>query len=386
MRVEMEGRVPIKMWLQEIEDGAMEQARNLARLPFLVRHVALMPDAHQGYGMPIGGVVATDGVVIPNAVGVDIGCGMVAQPTGLKEMDRETLKAVMGRVRELVPVGFAHQKQAQGETSMPQVEILPGGIVYQQYNAARHQIGTLGGGNHFIEIQRAGDGEIWVMIHSGSRNLGLKVAQAYNEYAKELNRKWCSAVPKEWDLAFLPMDSTKGKWYIQEMQYCVAFALANRQMMMDRVMEAIASEVGDLEPGELINIAHNYAAMENHFGENVMVHRKGATRARDGEVGIIPGSQGSKSYIVRGRGCRESFQSCSHGAGRRMGRKEATRVLSLEEEVARLDALGVVHGMRNVKDLDEAPGAYKDIESVMAQQTELVEIVMELTPIAVVKG
>lgn len=252
------------------------------------------------------------------------------------------------------------------------------------------QLASLGSGNHFIEIQKGSDGHIWIMIHSGSRNLGLKVADYYNNLAVELNNKWHTSVPKEWELAFLPVDSEAGQAYIREMNYCVEFALANRELMMLRCLESFhdvllkQDKVLSNEP--MINIAHNYAKLENHFGENVWVHRKGATLATKDTIGIIPGSQGTKSYIVKGKENRDSFASCSHGAGRRMGRKEAERTLNLEEEIKRLDDQGILHAIRGGKDLDEAPGAYKPIDEVMRNQEDLVEILVELTPMGVIKG
>jgi len=391
-------KLPIKMWLEEIEDGALEQAKNLANLPFAFKHIAIMPDSHQGYGMPIGGVLATDGVVVPNAVGVDIGCGMCAVKTSLTDIDKETLKKLMGEIRKVVPVGFSHHKEMQDFELMPDTngislkDFYP--IIYSQYDSALKQLGTLGGGNHFIEIQKGSDGHIWIMIHSGSRNLGKQVADYYNNVAKELNNMWFSLVDPKLDLAFLPIYSEEGKNYIREMNYCVEFALANRKLMMDRIKKIFETVhlsgsfrgniVITFEP--MINIAHNYARMENHFGQNVMVHRKGATSARKGEIGIIPGSQGTKSYIVRGLGNKESFESCSHGAGRKMGRKDAERRLNLEAEIKLLDDQGILHGIRGVHDLDEAPGAYKDIDVVMENQKDLVEILVELTPLAVIKG
>lgn len=386
---------PIKLWLDDIEGPAMAQARNLANLPFTFRHVAIMPDAHPGYGMPIGGVLATDGAVIPNAVGVDIGCGMCAVRTSLTEIDRDSLKKILGSkkagrgIRATIPVGFDHQKTAQDNELMPTLEKiakLKKSIVAQQYQSGLKQLGTLGGGNHFVEIQHGDDGHIWLMVHSGSRNLGLKVADHYNRLAVKMNARWQSAVPEKWQLAFLPLDAAEGWDYLAEMQYCVDFALANRRLMMERVKESVAEIIPGVGFAPLINIAHNYAAMENHFGRNVMVHRKGATRARLDEYGIIPGSQGSKSYIVRGKGNPESFSSCSHGAGRVLGRKEAQRTLDLAEQQKILDELGVLHELRGKRGLDEAPGAYKNISRVMANQRDLVDIEVELTPLAVVKG
>lgn len=382
--VDTSGRIPVKLWLNDIEDGAMDQAINLADLPFTFRHIALMPDAHQGYGMPIGGVMATQGVVIPNAVGFDIGCGMCAVRTSLQDIDTVTLKRIMGKIRQAIPVGFKRHKEPQdGMVPFPdECEISE-----REYENAATSLGTLGGGNHFIEIQKGNDGHIWIMIHSGSRNLGKQVADHYNKIAIFLNEKWHSSVPKEWQLAFLPTDSDVGQEYLREMQFCVDFALANRRLMMRRVLDAIEDEISqEIRYGETINIAHNYAAMENHFGKNVMIHRKGATRAQEGQLGIIPGSQGTSSYIVSGKGNPESFHSCSHGAGRKMGRKQAERELDLDAEINRLDEIGVIHNIRTVKDLDEAAGAYKDINIVMANQADLVNIEVELKPLAVIKG
>lgn len=394
------GKIPIKSWCNSPEEGALEQARNLTNLPFAFKHVALMPDTHQGYGMPIGGVLATKCVIIPNAVGVDIGCGMCAVKTSLTEIDIETLKKIMGEIRKSVPVGFNKHKEPQDFNLLPQRFItklmFDGSICMREEANALLSLGTLGGGNHFIEIQKGNDGHIWIMIHSGNRNLGKQVADHYNKIAVELNAKWHSQVPKDWQLAFLPIDSEEGQAYIREMNYCVEFALANRKLMMDRICKIFSNNflntdasgqvMPQIEFEEMINIAHNYATIESHFGQNVMVHRKGATLAREGIVGIIPGSQGTKSYIVKGKGNKESFKSCSHGAGRKMGRKEAVKTLSLEEEQKLLNDLGVLHSIRNQKDLDEAPSSYKDIDVVMEEQKDLVEILVELKPLAVIKG
>jgi tRNA-splicing ligase RtcB len=230
------------------------------------------------------------------------------------------------------------------------------------------------------------DGFVWIMIHSGSRNLGFKVANYYNEVAIAMNNKWHSAVPSEWELAFLPVDSEEGKNYIKEMEYCVQFALANRMLMMKNIMAVFSAECNLTEDdfSGIINIAHNYASLENHFGKNVWVHRKGATLARKGIVGIIPGSMGTKSYIVEGLGNKESFESCSHGAGRKMGRKEAIRTLNLKEEQDKM--IGILGAPRNQEELEESAGAYKDIDVVMENQKDLVKILVELKPLAVIKG
>ena len=384
MKVISTEKLPVKMWLEDIEDGAMVQIRNLANLPFAYHHIAIMPDSHQGYGMPIGGVMATMGVVVPNAVGVDIGCGMCAVKTSLTELDTETLKKIMGKIREVVPVGFEHHKENQDERLMP---VNPQGmpIVEREYQKALSQLGTLGGGNHFIEIQKGSDGFIWIMIHSGSRNFGLKIAEHYNKIAVEINAKYLSIIGKKQELAFLPLETEEAKSYLREMNYAVEFALANRKLMMRNICDIFEQET-KCECIEPINIAHNYAKFEHHFGKDVLVHRKGATLAAKDTVGIIPGSQGTKSYIVKGLGNPESFESCSHGAGRKMGRGQAIRELKLEDEIKILNDQGIVHGIRNAKDLDEASGAYKDISTVMENQKDLVEILVELTPLGVIKG
>ena len=348
-----------------------------------------MPDAHLGYGMPIGGVMASEEMVIPNAVGVDIGCGMCAVKTSLTSISTEKLKLVLGGIRNTIPLGFKHHNKKQHSSLMPKVqsgriEDLP--LVSREYSNARTQLGTLGGGNHFIEIQKGNDGHVWLMIHSGSRNIGFKVANYYNRLAIDLNRRWGSTIPYKWQLAFLPINDESGKIYLQEMQYCVDFAYANRKLMMERVKAALIAVVQPVTFEPMINIAHNYAALETHFHKNVMVHRKGATSARKGEIGIIPGSQGSPSYIVRGKGERESFRSCSHGAGRKMGRKQAKRQLDLEHEQNLLEDRGILHSVRSKRDLDEAPGAYKNIDEVIENQLDLVEVLVELRPLAVIKG
>ena len=380
-------KLPIKVWLEKeesLESGAWEQVKAISNLPFAFHHIAIMPDSHQGYGMPIGGVMATQDVIVPNAVGVDIGCGMCAVKTSLTEINADKLKEIMGEIRKVVPVGFSHQSKPQDESLMPAVDLQDFPIVSKEYRNALNQIGTLGGGNHFIEIQKGYDSHIWIMIHSGSRNLGFKVAHYYNELAQKLNLKWFSNVPPfrgEDGLAFLPFDTIEGQDYIREMNYCVQFALANRKLMMDNILK-----IFNVDHDPMINIAHNYASLEHHFGKDVWVHRKGATLARKGTIGIIPGSQGTNSYIVEGKGNVESFESCSHGSGRMMGRKQAQRTLNLEEEIKKLDDQGIIHGIRNIKDLDEASGAYKPIDMVMKNQEDLVDIKVELTPLAVIKG
>ena len=346
-----------------------------------------MPDAHQGYGMPIGGVMATKGAVVPNAVGVDIGCGMCAVETSLISISKDDLYLIVELIKGIIPVGFSHQQQAQSEDRMPDVRILESRFIFhQEYESALKQLGTLGGGNHFIEIQKGNDGHIWIMIHSGSRNIGYKVAKYYNDLAVKINERQYSKVEKSQELAFLLIDTQIAQDYLIDMQYCVEFALANRKLMMDNVKDIFTKIAPGISFKPMINIAHNYAKWEHHFKQDVIVHRKGATSAKLGEIGIIPGSQGTKSYIVEGLGNPESFNSCSHGAGRRMGRKQAQKELNLVEEIGRMNIQGIVHSIQSEKDLDEAPEAYKDIDAVMENQKDLVKILVELKPLAVIKG
>jgi tRNA-splicing ligase RtcB len=390
--------LPIKLWLDEIEDGAMRQARNLANLPFVFKHVAIMPDSHEGYGMPIGGIIATKGVVVPNAVGVDIGCGMCAVRTSLDNIYTDVIKKILSEIREEIPLGMNRHDNRQDFKLMPhsgEIDLSEGidkekyPVICHGWGSALKSLGSLGGGNHFIEIQHGSDGKIWIMLHSGSRNLGLKVAEHYNNKAKKLNAKWFSSVPVKWDLAYLPIDEEEGKFYMREMRYCVEYAYANRKLMMDRIKNILLDTIPgseQIEFDEMINIAHNYADFETHYDTKVIVHRKGATRADEGLLGIIPGSQGTKSYIVKGKGNPESFRSCSHGAGRIMSRTKAINTIDLEKEKAMLDSLGILHAIRTKKDLDEAPSAYKNIDVVMENQKDLVDILIELHPLAVIKG
>jgi tRNA-splicing ligase RtcB (3'-phosphate/5'-hydroxy nucleic acid ligase) len=385
-------RIPIMMWLDEIEEGALEQAKVLANLPFAYHHVALMPDCHFGYGMPIGAVLAADGVVVPNAVGVDIGCGMNSVRTNIlaKEMDYETVKRIIGLARKVIPVGMSsHQKkqdiklvpelskhmQKSGNLSMLTSKIIEDSLF---------QLGTLGSGNHFVELQKGTDGYVYIMIHSGSRGLGKVVGDHYDNLAKELNCKNNPEVKEDNRMAFLPIDTDLGKSYINDMKFCVEWALASRRLMMTNMQDCIKQVIAHTTFEPMINIAHNYAELENHFGKDVWIHRKGATLAREGTLGIIPGSQGTYSYIVIGKGNKDSFETCSHGAGRQMGRKRAISQLDLVAEQKRME--GIVHSIRSAKELDEAPSAYKDVEKVMENQKDLVSIKMKLTPLGVLKG
>ena len=390
MKVKIINNRPVKIWTSNVEESAMRQIENLTTLPFLYHHLAIMPDVHAGMGMPIGGVLACDGAVIPNAVGVDIGCGMCAVKTNWKVEDlpeHVIRKEIMKGIRERIPLGMNHHKEAQDEKYLPQGhDIDKMEIVKRRQDSILYEIGTLGGGNHFIELQKDENGMLWIMIHSGSRNLGKQVGDHYNRLAAALNEKWHSAVSPEIHLPFIANGTREFGMYWNEMKYCIDFALCNRKLMMERIQEVIADSLKGIEFEPMINIAHNYAAFEHHFGKDVIVHRKGATLARKGATGIIPGSQGTASYIVEGLGNPDSFCSCSHGAGRALSRKAAINTLNMAAEVALLESKGIVHAIRCQDDMQEASGAYKDIEEVIANELDLVKVKTRLLPIAVIKG
>ncbi len=388
-------RVPVKCWADDADEQTLRQARNVAGLPVAVRHVALMPDAHVGFGMPIGGVVAVRDAIIPYAVGMDIGCGMSAWPTGVPTAKvRKHIEDLVASVQSRIPVGFQHRTPKEGrklaEEHCPEIFERFEGTDPKKAFLSGHakiieQIGTLGGGNHFIEIQTDTDDTAWVMVHSGSRNVGKQICDHFYKQAKQYADAHGLEVPDP-ALSYLPVDSRPGEQYVEHMLFAQDFARLNRHVMMricQRIFERspVGRHIGNTD--DLVNIHHNYAAEEVHFGETVWVHRKGATSARRGERGIIPGSMGSRSYIVRGLGNEESFQSCSHGAGRVLGRKQAKRTISLDRFKQTMKG---VHFRPSPKHLDEAPDAYKDIDRVMANQKDLVEIVHTLRPLAVVKG
>ena len=390
MEVKIINNRPVKIWTNDVEESAMRQIENLTTLPFLHHHVAIMPDVHTGMGMPIGGVLACDGAVIPNAVGVDIGCGMCAVKTNWKMEDLPAhviRKEIMKGIRARIPLGMDHHKEAQDAKYLPQGHNIDKmEIVKRRQISILHEVGTLGGGNHFIELQKDEEGNLWIMIHSGSRNLGKQVGDYYNKIAASLNEKWHSVVSPEIRLPFLPHGTREFGAYWNEMKYCIDFALCNRRLMMERIQEVIADSLKGIEFEPMINIAHNYAAFEHHFGKDVIVHRKGATLAREGVIGIIPGSQGTASYIVEGLGNPDSFCSCSHGAGRVLSRKAAIKTLDMDAEVRNLEAKGIIHAIRCQDDMQEASGAYKDIDTVIANESDLVKVKTKLLPIAVIKG
>lgn len=403
-----ETRVPIKIWLEsegQMEESCLTQAVHLAKLPFVYRWVSLMPDTHTGKGMPIGGVIATKNVIIPNAVGSDIGCGMVFVPMGVRLEEIQGIatgngslvQLLVGDILRNIPVGVNRYKTPQESKVLDKAkeqmelyernqELLP--LIEDGY----YQTGTLGGGNHFIELQVDEEGFLGLMIHSGSRHMGKAICDYFHKRARELNEKWYSAVPDEYRLAFLPVDTEEGKQYIAWMQLALDYAYENRQRMMELAMELVKRQIEKhagvkVSFGEVINCHHNYAALEHHYGENVWVHRKGATRARAGEVAVIPGAMGSYSYIVEGLGNQESFCSSSHGAGRAYSRKGAMEAFTTEQVILDLRARDVVLGKQKKNDVaEECRFAYKDIDQVMEQQRDLVKPLKKLRTVGVVKG
>ena len=403
-----EGGKPVKIWtssMEAVDRLCKEQAENLSKLPFIYKWAALMPDTHAGKGMPIGGVIACENVVIPNAVGVDIGCGMAFVQTDIPvSVLRETvtgsgnlIQAICGDILRNIPTGFNHFKKPQpsavldrakteGAKYEADAELIP------QIDEGYFQVGTLGGGNHFIELQQDEDGMCCIMLHSGSRHFGNIVGQHFNRLALALNEKWYSSVDSDWKLPFLPVDTDEGQRYLSWMQLSMDFAYENRAAMLAKIKEIFtryAVKYTGIEPhySNEINCHHNYAALENHYGKDVWVHRKGAVRAGEGEPAIIPGAMGSYSYIVKGKGNPESFMSSSHGAGRLYSRTEAVKSFAVDKVMCDLKEQNVVLAKHNKSDVaEESRFAYKNINEVMANQQDLTEPVKKLFTVGVVKG
>lgn len=379
---------PVKNWARGAEQGALDQADNLARLPFVISHVALMPDAHQGYGMPIGGVLFADRAVVPYAIGVDIGCGVILSRTDLTVEEAEAnIDAIGAAILAAVPVGNGPQAEHQTPQEWEGMNDYPDPIAAEWIAKAQHQIGTLGGGNHFIELQADDEGHVYLMLHSGSRSLGKRICDHFHKVALELNRRWYSDLPDK-ELAYLPWDSDEAHAYWECMEYALRFAEHNRARMLARVNDALGVNTSIGASEVIVDCHHNYATWENHKGKNGIVHRKGAVRARTGEDVLVPGSMGTGSYWARGLGNPESFETCQHGAGRAMSRAAAKRMYSgVDEMLAELTAVGTRVYTPDAREvIDEAPRAYKDIESVMGASADLVEVVERLRPIATVKG
>jgi tRNA-splicing ligase RtcB (3'-phosphate/5'-hydroxy nucleic acid ligase) len=398
----VEGGVPIKMWTRgvPVDDKARAQLARAAQMPFVFKHVAAMPDVHVGIGATVGSVIPTKGAVIPAAVGVDIGCGMMAARTSLVASDLpDNLEGVRAAIERAVPVGrsVGRGKRDTGSWGDPPASIVEawatlaerfGQIVAKYPRLANTNnlvhLGTLGTGNHFIEICLDTEQRVWVMLHSGSRGVGNAIGTFFIELAKQDMRKWFVNLPDD-DLAYFPEGTDHFDDYVEAVGWAQDYAALNRRMMMTNVIRALRGEIAKPFDAELeaINCHHNYVTRENHFGQNVLVTRKGAVRAARGVMGIIPGSMGAKSFIVRGLGNAESFDSCSHGAGRVMSRTEAKKQVSLADHIA--DTAGVAC-RKDEGVIDESPRAYKPIEAVMAAQADLVEIVHTLKQVVCVKG
>jgi len=380
---------PIKIWspIHEVESSALDQLKNTASLPFIFKHVAVMPDVHYGIGATVGSVVATKGAIVPACVGVDIGCGMMAAKMPFKSNRLpDNLQGLFDSISKAVPVGFEMHNSATVPFEMVGYEWLPEKIQDDPMRVVK-QMGTLGGGNHFIEVCLDLDENVWVMLHSGSRGIGNKIGNYYIDQAKKLMEAEQVKLVDP-NLAYLHDGSELFNEYWRDLQWAQRYAMKNREVMMALVMRSIAEIIfcdknTVVTPELTVNCHHNYAEREDHYGENVIVTRKGAVRARVGDMGIIPGSMGTRSYIVEGLGNSESFCSCSHGAGRVMSRGKAKKAFTLEDVYAQ------TAGIMCRKDagiIDELPGAYKNIDSVMENQKDLVKIVAQLRQVLCVKG
>jgi tRNA-splicing ligase RtcB len=391
LKVLTEGRVPVKIWSKDVELEAQQQLINTAALPFVFKHVAAMADVHGGKGATVGSVVATKGAICPATVGVDIGCGMAAIKTPLNaQMVQDKIKDIRHSIERSIPVGFNSHKASRSPG-----DNWTGWGTFQHLHASQkilndkqkftNQLGTLGGGNHFIEICLDTENNVWVMLHSGSRNIGKTLAEIHIDKAKGLMKKMFISLPDP-DLAYLVQDTVEFDQYIKDLTWAQEYAMENRRIMLELVMKDLAYMFNNKEPIPRlleVNCHHNYVARENHFNENVLVTRKGAVRAREGDLGIIPSAMGQTSYIVKGKGNVDSFCSCSHGAGRKMSRTKAKATFTTE------DLIKQTEGVECRKDdgvVDEIPGAYKNIQEVMDNQSDLVEIVASLKSIMCIKG
>lgn len=395
-----EGSRPIKAWTRgvEVDERTSDQLRQTASMPFVFRHLAVMPDAHWGLGSTVGSVIPTRGAIIPAAVGVDIGCGMIAQPLDLAANDLpDNLASVRASIEAAIPHGRSHHGGAddigshrEPGAAFPESLTLPYRVIVEKqpkifHNRVWHQFGTLGSGNHFIELCLDESDQVWAMLHSGSRGAGNRIGTYFIAKAKEQMARWHIQTPNP-DLAYLPEGDPLFNDYIEALEWAQFYAARNRVAMMGETVSAIGKALErkvHADGDAAVNCHHNYATREHHFGENVWVTRKGAVRARTGDMGIIPGAMGRKSFIVRGMGNPESFHSCSHGAGRIMSRTQARKTFTVEDHAKATEGLEC---LKTESILDETPGAYKDIDTVMAAQSDLVGIVHTLRAVVCVKG
>ena len=398
--------VPIKAWVADlthaIEDEAMKQLQNLSSMPFIYSHVAVMPDVHWGNGTSVGTVIATKGAIIPAAVGVDIGCGMMAVKLNIRAIDLpDNLFGIRSAIEAAVPHGRTDNGGPNDRGSWvshvsPKIGLAWSQGLMERYWALQdihpqiehdrvvNHLGTLGTGNHFIEICLDESDQVWVMLHSGSRGIGNKIGTFFIQKAKEDMKRWFINLPDA-NLAYLPEGSENFNNYMKAVGWAQDYARVNRELMMEATIKAIGTVIPEVFAiGETaVNCHHNYVARENHFGENIMVTRKGAVQARKGTLGIIPGSMGARSFIVSGKGMEQSFSSCSHGAGRKMSRTAAKKRFTLQDHAK---ATAGVECRKDVDVIDETPGAYKDIDEVMSSQSDLVDIVHTLKQVVCVKG
>jgi tRNA-splicing ligase RtcB len=394
-KVIKKGKVPVNIYTSDIDHGAYDQLAKIAELPFIHSHIAAMPDVHKGIGATVGSVIPTRGAIIPAAVGVDIGCGMNAVRLSLNASQLpDNLKPVRHAIEDAVPVGFAMHKTVKARRST--LQALDGGLeailakhptigkmVKQLSRTWSQQVGTLGGGNHFIEVCLDENNDVWIMLHSGSRGIGNVIGRYFIQLARKDIARLQRNLPDK-DLAYFDEGTEHFDDYVFAVHWAQDYAMWNRREMMRMTVDALKSVLPEFTvTKEAINCHHNYVAIENHFGADVFLTRKGAISARDGELGIIPGSMGAKSYIVKGKGNANSFCSCSHGAGRTMSRTAAKKAFTTG------DLKSQTSGVECRKDagvIDEIPGAYKDIDTVMENQTDLVEIVHTLKQVVCVKG
>lgn len=396
-------KVPMYLWdsHDQFEDGAMQQLRNVASLPFIHHHVAGMPDVHWGMGATIGSVIATKGAIVPAAVGVDIGCGMLAYKTNLSADDLpDNLSTIRSEIEAAVPHGrtdngCSNDKGAWGEmpTNSAKVwrslvgkyhKIIEKHPKAESRNNERH-IGTLGTGNHFIELCLDEEDNVWVMLHSGSRGVGNRIGTYFIQAAKKEMERWhIEKFLPDQDLAYLVEHTELFDDYVEAVEWAQTFAFENRKIMMENIFDVLRKHFEQISITEhAINCHHNYISKENHYGANVWITRKGAVRAREGDLGIIPGSMGTGSFIVEGLGNKNSFCSCSHGAGRKMSRREAKKTITLEQHAKAMEG---IEARLDADVLDESPAAYKDIGAVMEAQGDLVRIKHRLRQIVNVKG
>ena len=404
MYVDTNSKLPIKFWCDgvEVEEDAKKQLENIASLPFVYKHVAVMPDVHLGKGATVGSVIATKGAIVPAAVGVDIGCGMMAVRLSLTASDLpDNLHSLRSHIESVVPHGRTDNggKNDRGTWNKVPLDVENkwkllsdryDNIIKKHPKIKSHKtaefMGTLGTGNHFIEICLDEEDYVWVMLHSGSRGVGNKIGQYFIEQAKkEMERYHVLPYLADKDLSYLVENTQLFDDYCEAVHWAQEFAQLNREVMMNAVLEVLKQRLPPfvVSNEKSVNCHHNYISKENHFGENVLVTRKGAVRAREGDLGIIPGSMGTGSFIVRGKGNRESFCSCSHGAGRRMSRTAAKKKITLEEHIKATEG---IECRKDIDVIDESPAAYKDIGAVMNAQSDLVEIVHRLRQILNVKG